>query len=78
MARMIANRAFRYASRELSADEEFEADSKDVRVLTMANPPLARHAGGERRSAESTPAAWPKSSSPRGGRYNRRDMRAKE
>lgn len=30
MPRLIANRAFRYESRELSADEEFEAESKHV------------------------------------------------
>lgn len=73
MSRLIANRAFRYQSRELSADEEFEAESKDVIVLTRANDPLARMA-----SAATPDAPDLLDQDKKARRYNRRDLLAKE
>lgn len=73
MTRLITNRACRYASRDLTADEEFEAEDKDVLVLTAGNPSLAR-AASTAAEAESDLLDQDKKTK----RYSRRDLRAKE
>lgn len=72
MPRLVANRPFRYASRQLGADEEFEADSKDMLVLTATTNPLARAVSS---GAEQPDLLVEKQKSKR---YGRRDMRAED
>ena len=71
MPNLIANRAFRYASRELAAGEGFDAESKDVVVLTATHNPLAR-------VPVSDDAESPADENRKSRRYSRRDMLAKD
>lgn len=72
MPRLLANKPMSYAGHSLAADEEFEADAKDVLLLTRTSPPLAR------KPDEAASVDEPPQQVRQKRRYQRRDMRAKE
>lgn len=76
MQRLIANAALRYASRDLTAGEEFEASDKDAFVLT--NTGKAKAKAKPEAKPETKPEAVEDAQPPAKRRYNRRDMRAEE
>lgn len=80
MPKLIAKEKFYYAGRNLEVGEAFEAEEKDVALLTdsvsprATLPPKAMTEAFETRSLLSEQ----ETASPERRRYNRRDMRAKE
>lgn len=88
---LIANKDFRYKSRDLRAGASFKADDADHVLLTRTIPPLAREeqkappvdpvnppvTPKAEAGAEGKPATDPEPEGKR-GRYARRDMRARE
>lgn len=89
---LIANKDFRYKTRDLRAGASFKADDADVLLLTRTSPPLAREeqpvppvdppvtprAGAGVDGENKTPTEPKPITAARRGRYARRDMRAKE
>lgn len=87
MPKLIAIESFSYKARNVTAGKEFDADDADVAILTRSLRPRAKEteAGAvESKEPKSPDAAATESelfgagASPKGRRYNRRDMRAKD
>lgn len=80
MPRLIAKQDLRYAGRDLKAGNEFEAHTAgDARVLHATGKADYAAAGAMPTvDANPTPSAQEGQQQARRGRYNRRDMRARD